>query len=66
MRVDPFLISPSRFALYSGLQYGLQVTSFITSYAFAVLILPTADEIAGYRVASGSVREILAALSDEH
>lgn len=52
-----------RFALYSGLQYGLQVTSFFTSYAFAALILTSADEIAGYRVASGSVREILSALT---
>ncbi|MGI8857050.1 MAG: lipopolysaccharide biosynthesis protein [Thermomicrobiales bacterium] len=52
-----------RFALYSSLQYALQVTSFFTSYAFAALILTNAEEIAGYRVASGSVREILAALT---
>ena len=52
-----------RFARYSALQYGLQVTSFLTSYAFATLILRSADEIAGYRVASGAVREILAALT---
>ena len=52
-----------RFVLYSGLQYALQVTSFLTSYAFAALILTNADEIAGYRVASGSVREILSALT---
>lgn len=52
-----------RFAFYSGLQYALQVTSFFTSYAFAALILTNAEEIAGYRVASGSVREILSALT---
>lgn len=52
-----------RFAFYSGLQYALQVTSFFTSYAFAALILTSADEIAGYRVAAGSVREILSALT---
>lgn len=52
-----------RFAFYSALQYALQLTSFITSYAFAALILTNADEIAGYRVASGSVREILSALT---
>jgi O-antigen/teichoic acid export membrane protein len=52
-----------RFAFYSGLQYALQVTSFFTSYAFAALILTSADDIAGYRVASGSVREILSALT---
>lgn len=52
-----------RFAWYSGLQYALQVTSFFTSYAFAALILTDAEEIAGYRVASGSVREILGALT---
>lgn len=52
-----------RFALYSGLQYALQVTSFLTSYAFAALILTNAEEIAGYRVAAGSVREILSALT---
>ncbi len=52
-----------RFGFYSALQYGLQVTSFITSYSFAVLILPNADEIAGYRVANGSVKEILSALT---
>ncbi len=52
-----------RFAFYSSLQYALQVTSFLTSYAFAALILTNAEEIAGYRVASGSVREILSALT---
>ncbi|MHB8647373.1 MAG: lipopolysaccharide biosynthesis protein [Thermomicrobiales bacterium] len=52
-----------RFASYSALQYALQVTSFFTSYAFAALILTNAEEIAGYRVASGSVREILSALT---
>ncbi|MDQ6603451.1 MAG: hypothetical protein M3176_11120 [Chloroflexota bacterium] len=52
-----------RFAFYSSLQYALQVTSFLTSYAFAAIILRNADEIAGYRVASGSVREILSALT---
>jgi O-antigen/teichoic acid export membrane protein len=41
----------------------LQVTSFITSYSFAVLILPNADDIAGYRVANGSVKEILSAMT---
>jgi O-antigen/teichoic acid export membrane protein len=56
-------LPPQRFALYSGLQYALQVTSFVTSYAFAVLILPNADEIAGYRVANGSVRDIIAAIT---
>jgi O-antigen/teichoic acid export membrane protein len=53
----------SRFVFYSSLQYALQVTSFFTSYAFAALILTNADEIAGYRVANGSVREILSALT---
>jgi O-antigen/teichoic acid export membrane protein len=53
----------SRFAFYSSLQYALQVTSFLTSYAFAALILTNADDIAGYRVASGAVREILSALT---
>src|SRR6185312_4051842 len=53
----------SRFVFYSSLQYALQVTSFLTSYAFAALILTNADEIAGYRVASGAVREILGALT---
>jgi O-antigen/teichoic acid export membrane protein len=52
-----------RFVFYSSLQYALQVTSFLTSYAFAALILTNADEIAGYRVANGSVREILSALT---
>lgn len=52
-----------RFAAYSLLQYGLQVTSFLSSYAFATLILANADEIAGYRIAAGSVREILSALT---
>lgn len=52
-----------RFVFYSSLQYALQVTSFFTSYAFAALILTNADEIAGYRVANGSVREILSALT---
>ncbi len=52
-----------RFALYSSLQYALQVTSFLTSYAFAAIILTNADEVAGYRIASGSVREILGALT---
>ncbi len=52
-----------RFAFYSGLQYALQVTSFLTSYAFAALILKNAEDIAGYRVAAGSVREILSALT---
>ena len=52
-----------RFVFYSSLQYALQVTSFLTSYAFAALILTNADEIAGYRIANGSVREILSALT---
>lgn len=52
-----------RFARYSSLQYALQVTSFFTSYAFAALILRNAEDIAGYRVAAGSVREILSALT---
>ena len=52
-----------RFVFYSSLQYALQVTSFFTSYAFAALILTNAEEIAGYRVAAGSVREILGALT---
>jgi O-antigen/teichoic acid export membrane protein len=52
-----------RFVFYSSLQYALQVTSFFTSYAFAALILTNAEEIAGYRVASGSVREILSGLT---
>jgi O-antigen/teichoic acid export membrane protein len=56
-------LPPRRFALYSTLQYALQVTSFVTSYAFAALLLPNVDEIAGFRVASGSVREILGALT---
>jgi O-antigen/teichoic acid export membrane protein len=53
----------NRFVFYSSLQYVLQVTSFFTSYAFAALILTNADEIAGYRVANGSVREILSGLT---
>lgn len=56
-------IAIRRFIFYSSLQYALQVTSFFTSYAFAALILTNADEIAGYRVANGSVREILSALT---
>jgi len=52
-----------RFVFYSSLQYALQVTSFLTSYAFAALILTNAVEIAGYRVAAGTVRETLSALT---
>jgi len=52
-----------RFVFYSSLQYALQVTSFLTSYAFAALILTNAVEIGGYRIASGSVREVLSALT---
>ncbi len=52
-----------RFVFYSSLQYALQVTSFLTSYAFAALILTNAVETAGYRIANGTVREILSALT---
>lgn len=51
-----------RLAAYSALQYGLLVTSFFTSYAFASLILTDAEQIAGYRVASGVASAILPAL----
>ena len=52
-----------RFIFYSSIQYALQVTSFLTSYAFAAIILSNADEIAGYRIASGTVSETLSALT---
>jgi len=52
-----------RFIFYSSIQYALQVTSFLTSYAFAAIILSNADEIAGYRIASGTVTEVLSALT---
>jgi O-antigen/teichoic acid export membrane protein len=51
-----------RFAAYSALQYGLQITAFLTSYAFASLILTNADDIAGYRIANGTASTILRAL----
>ncbi|MDQ2788071.1 MAG: hypothetical protein M3Y58_24085 [Chloroflexota bacterium] len=52
-----------RFVFYASLQYVLQVTSFLTSYAFAAIILSNANEIAGYRIASGTVSETLSALT---
>ncbi len=51
-----------RFTRYSILQYALQVTSFITSYAFASIILPSTDQAAGYRIAAGIVTSVLSAL----
>lgn len=51
-----------RFARYSALQYALQVTSFITSYSFAAIILKSAVDAAGYRTAAGSVTAVLQAL----
>jgi len=56
-------LSIRRFVFYASLQYALQVTSFLTSYAFAAIILSNADEIAGYRLASGTVTEVLSALT---
>ncbi len=51
-----------RFAQYSFLQYALQVAAFAQSYAFASIILRNSVEIAGYRVAAGSVSAVLPAL----
>jgi O-antigen/teichoic acid export membrane protein len=51
-----------RLVAYSALQYGLQITAFFTSYAFATLILRSADDAAGYRVASGTASTVLRAL----
>lgn len=51
-----------RFVAYSALQYGLQLTAFFTSYAFASLVLTNAADIAGYRVASGTASTVLRTL----
>jgi O-antigen/teichoic acid export membrane protein len=51
-----------RFVAYSALQYGLQITAFFTSYAFASLVLRSAADAAGYRVASGTASTVLRTL----
>jgi O-antigen/teichoic acid export membrane protein len=59
-RAPPFALR--RLVAYSALQYGLQITAFFTSSAFASLILTHADDIAGYRVANGTASTVLRAL----
>ena len=51
-----------RFTRYSFLQYALQVAAFVQSYAFASIILRNAVDVAGYRIAAGSVSAVLPAL----
>ncbi len=51
-----------RFTRYSFLQYALQVASFVQSYAFASIILRNSVDVAGYRLAAGSVSAVLPAL----